>query len=225
MLPLFDTESLGKFPFWVIVIILLNIYVFYLELTVPNPDAFIAQYALISSRVNFGNFATLVPFITSQFVHGGVLHIASNMLFLWVFGRNAEAKLGFAAFPIIYLLSGVLGGLAQYLTDPTSSVPMLGASGAIAGILGSYFAFFPHHRIKTLIFIFIFFTIVELPAAIILVYWFITQVLSIYASPVSQGGIAYAAHIAGFITGWVVAKVFYDRPSKGYTQLKLTSES
>ena len=215
MIPLFDTKSISKLSFWVIIIISINIYIFILELTSPDIEAFIVQYALIPSEINFGKLSTLSPFITSQFLHGGFLHIISNMLFLWVFGKNVEAKIGFLFFPFLYLLSGALGGLAQYLVNPTLNVPMLGASGAIAGILGSYFVFFPDHKIKTLVFIFIFVTILEIPAWILLFYWFITQVLAVsftISSTVSQGGIAYIAHVIGFITGWIITATFYVKP-------------
>src|SRR3989344_2528645 len=115
MLPLKDSQPARIFPFWIYVIIALNIYVFFLELTTPNPERFIAQYALIPALVNFADFSSLLPFITSQFLHGGFLHIASNMLFLWVFGDNVEERLGFIFFPVFYLLAGIIGGLAQYI--------------------------------------------------------------------------------------------------------------
>ncbi len=212
MLPLDDTVSTGRFPFWVGLILLTNIFVFFLELTSPNPDAFIAQYALIPSQINFTNLSTLSPFITSQFLHAGFLHILSNMWFLWVFGDNVEDRLGFFLFPVFYLTSGVVGAFLQYIMVPGSIVPMLGASGAIAGVLGAYFAYFPHHKIKTLVFIFIFITIIELPASILLIYWFATQLLSgtyaVARTAQDLGGVAYYAHIGGFITGWVLAKLF-----------------
>ncbi|QQG43183.1 MAG: rhomboid family intramembrane serine protease [Candidatus Daviesbacteria bacterium] len=189
-------------------IILLNVYVFYLELTASNPDMVIARYALISSQVNFDNLRTLIPFISSQFLHGGFLHIISNMLFLWVFGRNVEARWRIF-FPVLYLGSGAVGGLVQHLIDPFSNIPMLGASGAVAGVLGSYFTFFPRHKIKTLIFVFFFVTIVEIPAAVLLFYWFMIQVLALSIFPVGQGGIAYAAHVGGFATGLVISQLFF----------------
>src|SRR3989344_5371142 len=140
MIPLFDTKSISKLSFWVIIIISINIYIFILELTSPDIEAFIVQYALIPSEINFGKLSTLSPFITSQFLHGGFLHIISNMLFLWVFGKNVEARAGYFLFPFFYLISGAAGGLAQYVFMPDSNIPMLGASGAVAGILGAYFA-------------------------------------------------------------------------------------
>lgn len=217
MIPLYDTESLKKFPFWVFLIILVNIYVFYLEISVPSFDHFISRFSLIPAAVNFGNLATLTPFITSQFIHGGFLHIISNMLFLWVFGRNVEAKIGEVLFPIIYLSTGVIGGLAQYFLNPYSTIPTLGASGAIAGILGMYYIFFPGHKIKTILIIFIFITLFDIPAWIMLFYWFLTQVLSAsftLSQTASQGGIAYIAHVVGFLTGIITSEILLFTPRR-----------
>lgn len=209
MLPLWDKGPTGKFPFWVIVIIALNILVFYLELTVPDLDSFIAQYALIPSMVNFYHPMTLLPFFTSEFLHGGFLHIITNMWFFWIFGDNVEYRLGGIIFPIFYLVTGALGNFLQYIIDPHSSIPALGASGAIAGVLGAYYALFPNNRVKTLVF----FLIAEIPASIVLFYWLILQLFSgaEAVSPAAQGldtgGIAYFAHIGGFAVGWLVGKI------------------
>ncbi len=211
MIPISDSHPAGKFPFWVIVIIVLNVYFFYLELTAPSTDFFISQYALIPAAVDFSNLSSLTPFITSQFLHGGFLHIISNMLFLWVFGDNVEAKMGKLIFPFIYLLSGVVGGFAQYIFIPDSTIPMLGASGAVAGVLGAYFAWFPHHSVKTLVPVFGFLTVVNIPASFMLFYWFITQLFSgAFSLGIDQGamgGVAYFAHIGGFATGFFFAKI------------------
>lgn len=211
MIPLSDSHPAGKFPFWVILIIIINVYVFFLEITSPDMEAFIAQYALIPLLVNFSDTLSLVPFITSQFLHGGFLHIISNMLFLWIFGDNVEARFGNILFPIIYLASGVAGGLAQYAFMPDSTIPMLGASGAVAGVLGAYFAWFGHHSVKTLIPFFGFIQIVNIPASFMLFYWIATQFLSSFFSlpktMADVGGVAYFAHIGGFIFGWLAAKI------------------
>lgn len=208
MIPLQDTQPLSRFPFWVVLIILINIWVFYLELTSPNPDAFISRYALVLDQVDFSNLNTLSPFLSSQFLHAGFIHIISNLIFLWVFGNNVEVSLGFILFPIFYLASGIAAGLTQYLITPSTSIPVLGASGAIAGVLGAYFALFPGNKIKTLVFIFIFITIIDVPAYFLLFYWFFTQFFSGIAS-ISQGpidgGIAFLPHIGGFLFGWFTA--------------------
>lgn len=218
MLPLKDCEVSGKFPVFTVLIILANVWVFFLELTTPNPDYFITTYALIPATVNFYNPVTLMPFLTSQFVHGGLIHIASNMLFLWVFGNNVEARLGFL-FPIFYLLAGVAGNLSQFFFIQNSTIAMLGASGAIAGVLGAYFAMFPTHKIKTLLFIFIFITIVELPASLLLFYWLIIQLFSSAvavssSAEANMGGVAYFAHIGGFALGWLTGKaILFSAPA------------
>lgn len=215
MLPIADSQPAKIFPFWVILIILINVWVFYLELTNSNFEAFIEEFALIPATVEFLRISSLLPFITSQFLHGGFLHIISNMLFLWVFGDNVEAKAGFFIFPFFYLLSGAIGGLVQYLLNPDSAIPMLGASGAVAGVLGAYFAWFPHHKIKTFIPVFGFFSIINIPASVMLIYWFATQILSgtfsLAATSLNLGGIAYFAHIGGFVSGWTAAKILKSR--------------
>lgn len=214
MIPLRDSHPTGKFPFWVITIIAANVYVFYLELTSLNPDAFVAQFALIPSLVDFSIPQTLISFITSQFLHGGFIHIISNMLFLWIFGDNVEERLGFLLFPIFYLASGAAGGLAQYFLIPDSTIPMLGASGAIAGVLGAYLALFPRHTVKTLVPVFGFLTVMDIPASVMLLYWFITQLFSGAASitlaTAGLGGIAFFAHAGGFAFGWIIGGLFKE---------------
>jgi membrane associated rhomboid family serine protease len=215
MIPLADSHPAGKFPLWVTLIIIINVYVFFLEITAPDMQAFITQYALIPDRVNFPYIYTLIPYVTSQFLHGGFLHIISNMLFLWIFGDNVEAGFGNILFPIFYLASGVAGGLLQYIFMPDSTIPMLGASGAIAGVLGAYFAWFGHHKVKTLVPIFGFFTVINVPASVMLFYWIATQFISSAFSFTSSyqdvGGVAYMAHTGGFVFGYIVAKVFHGR--------------
>lgn len=208
MIPLQDTRSLSRFPFWVIAIILVNIFVFYLEFTSQNPDNFISQYALFLDQINLSSIKSLSPLVTSQFLHAGFIHIISNMLFLWVFGNNVEVSLGFFLFPLFYLFSGIVAGLTQFLFTPDTSIPMIGASGAVAGVLGAYFALFPRNRIKTLLIIFVFITIVEIPAYFLLFYWFVSQFFSGVATISTgtvDGGIAFLPHIGGFLFGWLVA--------------------
>lgn len=210
MFPISDSIHTPKFPFINIGFILITIFVFFLQLTTPNPEAFIFTYALVPAQVDFSNYTTFLPFITSMFLHGGILHIASNMLFLWVFGDNVEAHLGHIQYLFLYLLSGIVGGIAQYILMSSSQIPMLGASGAVAGALGAYFVLFPHSKIKTLVPFFGFISLVNIPASIMLGYWFVLQIISgVTTLPFSMetGGVAFFAHIGGFITGLILAKI------------------
>lgn len=211
MLPLRDSHPAGIFPFWVITIIVLNIFVFYLQLTSTNPDGFVYTYGLVPRLVDLSNYNSLIPFITSQFLHGGFLHIISNMLFLWVFGDNVEARFGAFFFPVFYIAAGIAAGALQYILMPTANIPMIGASGAVAGILGAYLAYFPHHTIKTLVPFFGFISIINVPASFMLFYWFFTQLFSGVASiglqTADTGGVAFFAHVGGFTFGWVTAKI------------------
>ena len=215
MFPLSDSIPARSFPIVNIAIIFITVSVFFQQLSALDFEAFVYQYALIPAKVDFSNYATLVPFVTSIFLHGGFLHIISNMWFLWVFGDNVEGYLGKLLYPVIYLLSGIAGGLAQYIVSPHSQVPMLGASGAVAGTLGAYYVLFPHAKIKTLVPFFGFISIVELGAPFMLGYWFILQLFSGAASlpfvTADTGGVAFWAHVAGFITGVVFANILKER--------------
>ena len=210
MIPLRDSAPSHRFPLVTYGLIIANVVVFWIELTAPDLDAFIFQYALVPARVSFSNFFSFMPFITSQFLHGGIVHLVSNLWFLKIFGDSVEAVMGWVRFAIFYLLAGTAAGLAQYLIHPASDLPMLGASGAVAGVLGAYFVFFSHHRIKTLIPVWGFWQVVELPAYVLLFYWFITQLFSGIASlgiPSALGGVAFFAHAGGFVFGFLVARV------------------
>ena len=208
MIPLRDVYPTRKRPVVTYFLILANIFVFLLELLSPDLDAFINQYALIGAKVNFFNLTSLWPFLTFQFLHGGFLHLFSNMWFLKIFGDNIEERLGYFRFLFFYLFCGVIAGLSQYLLLTGSTIPMLGASGSVAGVLGAYLVFFPHHKIETLIPVFGFWRIIELPASFMLFYWFITQVFAgiTTLSMASLGGVAFFAHAGGFLAGWLIAK-------------------
>lgn len=211
MFPISDSIKTTRFPIINISIIAATIFVFIQELISPNQEAFIQSFALIPARVDWGNFSTLTPFVTAIFLHGGFLHLISNMWFLWIFGDNVEMRLGWFYFPLLYFLAGIVGNVIQFLLMPSSSLPMLGASGAIAGILGAYYIFFPDSKIKTFIPIFGFLpAIVEVSAPFMLGYWFVLQlILGVTSLTVlNQGGIAFFAHIGGFLTGIIFARFF-----------------
>ena len=164
--------------------------------------------------------ATILTIFSSMFMHGGILHLAGNMLFLWIFGNNVEDSMGHVKFVGFYLLGGVAALFGQIIIEPSAAVPTIGASGAVAGVLGGYILLYPRARVVTLIFIVFFFTILELPAMLILGFWFLQQVAFGYfdlANPAGGGGgVAYFAHIGGFVFGLLAIKLFASR-TKDYS--------
>jgi rhomboid family protein len=156
---------------------------------------------------------------TSMFMHGGILHLAGNMLFLWIFGNNVEDSMGRPRFIAFYLLGGIVALLAQTALNPDSPVPTIGASGAVAAVLGGYAVLYPRARVITLVFIVFFITLIELPALLVLGLWFLLQLLygaADLAQPVAGGGVAYFAHIGGFVFGMLLIKVFANRIHRNY---------
>jgi membrane associated rhomboid family serine protease len=158
----------------------------------------------------------LLTILASMFMHGGILHIAGNMLFLWIFGNNIEDSMGRARFLIFYLLAGAVAVYAQALLDPDATVPTIGASGAVSGVLGAYALLHPDARVLTMVFIIFFVTFIEIPAVIMLGIWFVLQFLPVVgqlATPdvAGEGGVAYLAHVGGFIFGLAAIKLFATR--------------
>jgi membrane associated rhomboid family serine protease len=180
--------------------------VFFFELSLDDysRDYFINLYGVVPAHLR------PVTLLTSMFLHGGWMHIIGNMLFLWAFGRSLEDAMGHTKFLVFYLVCGIAAGITHVFLNLYTTLPTLGASGAIAGVMGAYLVKFPKAKIHTLIFLFLFVTISDIPAAFILVYWFITQLFSEYGSiaqtQVSSGGVAYAAHIGGFVTGMILVQ-------------------
>jgi len=173
--------------------------------------------------------ATWLTLLTSMFMHGGLLHLGGNMLFLWIFGNNIEDSMGRPRFVLFYLLGGLAALLAQTLIEPGSAVPTIGASGAVAAILGAYALLYPKARVVTVIFIIIFVTILELPALLVLGAWFLLQALNgagSLAQPVGEGGgVAYFAHIGGFIFGLIMIRLFANRVHEDYRSARGTPAS
>lgn len=216
MIPLRDTIKSKTFPFVTVSIIVVNVLIFLGELTL-NQDQLTAlfyQYGAVPSWIvgNFlaGNYLTaIVPMITATFLHGGWLHIISNMLFLWVFGDNVEDKLGHFKYFLFYIAVGFIGNLAQILLSVDTTVPIIGASGAVAGILGAYYMKFPHSRIIALIPLVFIFTLTEVKASIFIFFWFILQLFNGALSLGAMGNsVAYWAHIGGFSGGIILLKIF-----------------
>lgn len=214
MIPLRDNNPTKHLPIMTIILIAINAIVFLYTngLSARAQTRFFIDYGLIPLKVTATlNSTTALTFITSMFLHGGWLHIGGNMLYLWVFGNNIEDRLGIIRFTLFYLVCGIIAGLAQVAIDPTSPIPQIGASGAIAGVLGGYLVTFPRARIQTLVILVYFIRIVELSAVWVLGFWFVLQVIngvSALNPSFGQSDVAFFAHIGGFIAGAILIKVF-----------------
>jgi membrane associated rhomboid family serine protease len=181
---------------------------------VPNQEG--TQIACGTGDFGFGQAPFWVTIFSSMFLHGSLLHLAGNMLFLWIFGNNIEDSMPRPVFVVFYLLGGLIALAGQVLSDPNSAVPTVGASGAIAGVLGAYARLYPRARVVTLIFIVIFFTVVTLPALLVLGLWFFLQLLPAFSGPVTGGGVAYFAHIGGFLFGVLLIRLFANNVRDDY---------
>ena len=210
MIPLRDNIPSYRTPVVTVGLIAANILVYVNQLMLPPQAAvqFISLYGLIPREISDGNLLAPHPVplyatvFTSMFVHGGLFHLGGNMLYLWIFGDNVEDRIGRLRFLVFYLLAGLAAAATQIWTDPASKIPMVGASGAISGVLGAYLFLFPHARVLTLITLGFFYRIVEVPALIVLGFWIIVQVLNgVGTLGVQVGGVAWFAHIGGFVAG------------------------
>jgi membrane associated rhomboid family serine protease len=189
------------------------------EITHPGEQCAIPGAETSSCGEDSGLPSTWLTLLTSMFMHGGLLHIAGNMLFLWIFGNNIEDAMGRVKFVLFYLAGGLAATLAQTLIDPSSTVPSIGASGAVAAVLGAYALLYPRARVVTLVMIVVFITLIELPALLVLGLWFLLQLY--YASaeltqPVGGGGVAYFAHLGGFLFGLALVKLLARRENPKY---------
>ena len=217
MIPLHDDVPSRTVPFVTIGLIVVNALVFGYELQIPNDvqeRAFFASFAMTPAYLAHASSpSAYVTVFTSMFLHEGWLHIIGNMWFLWIFGNNVEDSVGHFRFIIFYLLCGIGAAAAQIAISPDSTTPMIGASGAISGVLGAYLLLFPRARVLTLIPIFVFARFIEVPAFLMLIFWFGLQLLSGWATLHTQqgGGVAFWAHIGGFVAGMVLILPFKKR--------------
>jgi membrane associated rhomboid family serine protease len=212
MIPLNDVSRRPlRFPIVTTLIIAVNVAVFLFELA--SGEAFILRWALIPAAVASGY--DRITILTAMFLHAGWLHILGNMVFLWAFGPEIEDVMGRVRYPIFYLVGGMLAFLAQTFADPTSLVPTLGASGAIAAVMGAFLITFPRDRIRTVLIIFLFVTVTAVPAALLVGLWFLTQLFSEIGALVHRQttGVAFMAHVAGFAFGAVSAR-FFEIPER-----------
>ena len=219
MIPIGD-ETSGRLrtPYVTFTLIALNILVFLYEIMLPDTRAnpaltsFIYQWGAVPAFISDGQ--QLHGLFTSMFLHGGWMHLIGNMVFLFVFGDNVEDAMGHPRFLAFYLLCGLGAGMAQVLINPQSQIPLVGASGAISGVLGAYIVLFPHGRVRTLVFLGIFATVMLFPAWVMIGVWILLQVingvLSLNVTAADSGGVAFWAHIGGFALGAVLVFIFRD---------------
>ena len=223
MIPLKDNIKGRTVPFATAFLILLNGFGFYKELSQPNAHAlaaFLNLWSLVPAKLAASPDKLWLTLFTAMFLHGGWLHLIGNMLYLWIFGGHVEDRMGHRRYLVFYLLCGVLAALGQIALGPESTVPMVGASGAIAGILGAYFLLYPKARITAVVPIWIFLRVVDVPAVLFLGFWFVIQALQGWGAlaaagkaGAAAGGIAWGAHAAGFLAGAILV-FFFKLPLK-----------
>ncbi len=237
MIPIRDDVPSRTYPIVNVALIALNVLAFLFEVTLEpgQLELLMHDYAVVPARyfassssgllplgVDQSTVGLVVPIFTAMFLHGGWLHVGGNMLYLWIFGDNVEDRMGHAKYVIFYLLCGVLATLAHIFTNAGSRVPSLGASGAIAGVLGAYLVLYPRARVITLVPIFIFLQFIRLPAILLLGFWFVQQffygVASIGVHSAQTGGVAWWAHVGGFVSGMLLVNVFKKGDNQQYTR-------
>ena len=217
MIPLRDVIPSRTVPFLTISIIVVNALAWFYELGLPREElpVFLRQFGVVPA------YFSPPTLITSMFLHGSWSHVLGNMWYLWIFGDNVEDRVGHGRFIVFYLLCGVAAALGQVAVDPTSTLPTIGASGAIAGVMGAYFVLYPHSRVLTLI-PWIFLQIVELPAIVLLGFWFVMQLFSAGTIAMTTsshgGGVAFAAHVVGFVVGMGGVFLFRKRERDPWEQ-------
>ena len=227
MFPLKDNIPTDRFPVVTVALIVANVVIYFFlqdggwEITSNAVgDWPVGEYALVPCDLTEkcsvgGHISPIASVFSSMFMHGSILHLGGNMLFLWIFGNNVEDSMGRLKFALFYLLGGVAAVALQVIASPDAAVPTIGASGAVAAVLGGYLLLYPRARVITIIFIIFFFTVLELPAVLILGFWFLQQILFGFydvANPAGGGGgVAYFAHIGGFVFGLATIKVFAQR--------------
>lgn len=219
MIPLRSSIRIRSTPVITILLIVANALVFFYQLTLGpySLHVFLFKYGVIPDRLH------LSALFTSMFLHGGWWHILANMWFLWVFGRDIEDLVGSGRYLLLYLVCGVIAGLIQVAASPFSRIPTIGASGAIAGVMGAYLMKYPRVRIATLVPFIVFFFTVDIPAAFLLLYWFVLQFfngIGSIAEASYSGGVAWFAHVGGFLAGVFIVRIFPTRPRYSYWDME-----
>lgn len=215
MIPLRDSTRSRHFPVmnWLLISVNVLVFLFELGLSSGQLQEFINAYALVPSRLESDPTRYAVSIVTSMFMHAGWFHILSNMWILFIFGDNVEDRMGPLPYLTFYLLGGAAAALLQTYIGSGADVPVLGASGAIAGVLGAYLFLFPSARVATLVPIVVFLTVIEVPAILFIGFWFVTQLFSGLAAIGAVEGVAWWAHIGGFLVGLVISPFFLRRPA------------
>ena len=226
MIPISDSPHARRYPYVTIAFIVANVLVFLYEMLLPEQqlDQFVRTYGLTPIEITSAlgePLAVALPIyftlVTSMFLHGGLLHIFGNMIFLWVFGDNVESRLGHVRFVIFYFLSGLGASMLHIAVQPESTIPSIGASGAIAGVLAAYLLYYPYAQVRTLIFLIPFVTITRISAIFLIGFWIVIQLFSGLAElgASSMGGVAYWAHVGGFVVGFILAMIMEpsERPA------------
>jgi membrane associated rhomboid family serine protease len=217
MIPLRDNVPSSRTPVINYVLIAINVAVFLYQVSLgPQVERFILAWGLVPAEFSVTNPASWLTVFSSMFMHGGWAHVGGNLLYLWIFGDNVEDRLGHARYLFFYLACGVCAAMAQVVAGPGSPLPMVGASGAIAGVLGCYLLLYPHARVITLVPIFFFIHLTEIPAIVFLGLWFLLQLVSGAASLTAEahaGGVAWWAHAGGFASGLLLGYVLGRRPA------------
>jgi membrane associated rhomboid family serine protease len=212
MFPIRDTQPSYSKPIVTVLLIVINILIFLFEFSLDpySQNALIFTYGLVPDHFRWMNV------FTSMFMHGGWMHVLGNMWYLWIFGDNVEDRMGHVRFLVFYLLCGIVASLGQIVMNPQSTLPQIGASGAIAGVMGAYFVLYPQSRVLTLVTLIIIWEVIELPAIVLLGFWFLMQLVSagsvaVTASTHGSGGVAFMAHVAGFVAGVIGVFAFRKR--------------
>ena len=224
MIPIYDDNpALGK-PILVVGLIVLCVIIWFWQsgLGYQANNQMIISYGLtpaafLGKMEQAGPLISIFTLFTSMFMHGGFMHLAGNMLYLWIFGDNIEGALGHIRFIIFYLLCGIVAAFAQIFSAPESTIPMIGASGAVSGVLGAYLIFYPRARIRTFVFLGIFITFLRLPAVLLLGVWILGQIISASISNPGSPGVAWFAHIGGFCMGALLIPFFKKRNIKFFS--------
>ncbi|HLA39611.1 MAG TPA: rhomboid family intramembrane serine protease [Candidatus Glassbacteria bacterium] len=220
MIPFKDNVPTRRPPVMTVLLIAVNCLVFIYQQTLPHDLQVDLVYLLGAVPARLADFQSwffpgvhnpAVSLVSSMFMHGGWLHLGGNMLYLWIFGNNVEDSMGRLRFLVFYLFCGCVAAAAQVASAPESTVPMVGASGAVSGVLGAYLILHPFARVHTLIFIFFFIRVVELPAILVLGVWFMLQIFNSLAAPQGASGVAWLAHVGGFVSGLLLIRFFQNR--------------